>query len=310
MIALELSAGLALLAAICSAFQAIAVEYGLDSSDVTGQRSPALVAAVVSIVVSVVVFWTLLAVRGVSIDGIAVGDVAPFAVAGLANPAVFRLLYFRSIDRIGARLSAAVVSANPAVAALLALPLFGEPFTLLTGIGLACIVAGGIVLQILGNSATAETDLLVDELADVQPRDIVVPGIAMAMLGISFVLVKIGLNRHSDPLLGTAIGQTAALVAFVVLFGVSSETRLKLRIRSRTALLAFTLAGVFVAGNWLAWFSALQLGTVVTVVPLSNTYPLFIVAISYLLARQVPRSPRVISGIVFIVIGATLMQLA
>jgi uncharacterized membrane protein len=81
-------------------------------------------------------------------------------------------------------------------------------------------------------------------------------------------------------------------------------------IRDRTALVAFTLAGVFVAGNWLAWFSALQLGTVVNVVPLSNTYPLFIVAISYLLARQVPRSPRVIGGIVFIVVGAIVMQLA
>jgi uncharacterized membrane protein len=173
-----------------------------------------------------------------------------------------------------------------------------------------CIVAGAVVLQITGNSATDGTDLLLEELARTELRDIVVPGIAMFMLGVSFVLVKIGLNRISDPLLGTAIGQTAALAAFVVLFGVSSDSRRKMYIRNRTALVAFTLAGVFVAGNWLAWFSALQLGTVVTVVPLSNTYPLFIVAISYLVARQIPKSPRGISGIVFIVVGATLMQLA
>lgn len=310
MVTLELSAGLALLAAVFSALQAVTVEYGLDSGEFAKQRSPALVAAVVSIVVSVVIFWFLLAARGFSVGAVGLPEIMPFVVAGLANPAAFRLLYFRSIDRIGARISAAVVSANPAVAAILALPLFGEPFTVLTGAGLVCIIAGAVVLQITGNSATDGTDLLLEELAGTELRDIVVPGVAMLMLGVSFVLVKIGLNRISDPLLGTAIGQTAALVAFVVLFGVSSGSRQKMYIRNRTALVAFTLAGVFVAGNWLAWFSALQMGTVVTVVPLSNTYPLFIVAISYLVARQIPKSPRVISGIVFIVVGATLMQLA
>lgn len=310
MVTLELSAGLALLAAVFAALQAIAVEYGLKSGDFIEQRSPALLATVISIVVSVVIFWLLLAVRGVSVDGVHVREVAPFAVAGLANPAAFRLLYFRSIDRIGARLSAAVVSANPAVAAILALPLFEEPFTVLTGIGLACIITGAIILQITGDSTDSDEDLLLQELARTEPRDILVPAVAMLILGVSFVLVKVGLNRYSDPLMGTAIGQTAALIAFIPLFSVSSTSRQRIRIRNRTALAAFTLAGVFVAGNWLAWFSALQVGTVIHVVPLSNTYPLFIVAISYLIARQIPKSPRVISGIAFITIGATLMQLA
>jgi drug/metabolite transporter (DMT)-like permease len=310
MVLLELSAALAILAAVCSALQALAVEYGLDNGDVSTARSPALLAAFISIVVSVVVFWALLAVRGLPIERMSVGDIAPFAVAGLANPAAFRLLYFRSIDRIGARLSAAVVSANPAIAAVLALPLFREPFTVLTGVGLACIVVGAIVLQMTGNNVEEDGDLLLEELAGTEPRDIVVPGVAMLMLGASFVLVKVGLNRLSDPLMGTAIGQTTALVAFGVLFGVSGDSRRNIRIRDRTALVAFTLAGVFVAGNWLAWFSALQVGTVVNVVPLSNTYPLFIVAFSYLAARQVPKSPRVIGGIVAIVVGAMLMQVA
>lgn len=309
MVMVELSAGLALLAAVCAAFQALAVEYGLDNGEFADQRSPALLAAIVSIVVSVVIFWTLLAVRGVSLDGVSVADIALFAVAGLANPAAFRLLYFRSIDRMGARLSAAIVSANPAVATILAMPLFGEPFTVFTGAGLVCIITGAVVLQITGDNPHNQ-DLLVRELARTDLRDVVVPGVAMLMLGVSFVVVNVGLNRHSDPLLGTAIGQTAALVAFLVLFGVSSDSRRKIRIRSQVALGAFTLAGVFVAGNWLAWFSALEIGTVVTVVPLSNTYPLFVVAISYLAARQFPRSPRVLGGIVCIVAGAMLMQLA
>lgn len=307
---LELSAGLALLASVCSGLQAVAVEYGLTRGNVSEDKSPALAAAVISIVVSVVVFWGLLAVRGVSFDGVTLDQVAPFAIAGLGNPAAFRLLYFRGIDRIGARITAAVVGANPAIAALLAVPILGEPFTVLTGVGLFCIVAGGIVLQATRTSGDRSGDLIVGELARMELRDLVFPVTAMLVLGGSFVLVKIGLNSYSDTLAATAVGQTAALVAFLALFAVSGNSRRRVGIRSRTALVAFTLAGVFVAANWIAWFSALRIGTVVTVVPLTNLYPLVIVVLSYGMLRQVPRSPRVLGAITVIVIGASLMQLA
>ncbi|MBX0296177.1 EamA family transporter [Haloarcula nitratireducens] len=307
---LELSTGLALLASVFSGLQAVSVEYGMENGEYADDRSPALAAAVVSIVVSVVVFWALLLVRGVSFDALTLGAVAPFVVAGLANPAAFRLLYFQSIDRIGARISAAIVSANPAIAAILAVPLFEESFTAVTAGGLLCIVAGGVVLQTSETGEGTHDDLLVEELAEVDLRDLLVPLVAMTMLGCSFVLVKMGLNSIDDSLVGTAIGQTAALLAFLALFGASGTSRRQVGIRDRTALVAFTLAGVFVAGNWLAWFSALRIGTVVTVVPLSNVYPLVVVAISYLAIRRVPRSPRILGGITAIVVGATLMQLA
>ena len=306
---LEVSAGLALLASLFSALQAVSVEYGMENGEYRADRSPALAAAVISIVVSVAVFWTLLAVRDVSVPDASPWKLLPFAVAGLGNPAAFRLFYFRSIDRIGARVSAAVVSANPAVAALLAVPMLGERFTLFSALGLLCIVTGAVVLQAARTGDDGSDDLLVTELTRLDLRDLALPLTAMALLGASFVLVKIGLNGYGNAFVGTAVGQTAALAGFVVLFGSSRSARRQVRVRDATALVAFTLAGLFVAANWLAWFSALQLGTVVTVVPLANVYPLFIVAISYALVRQFPTSPRVIGGITAIIVGATLMQL-
>ncbi|MBX0325095.1 DMT family transporter [Halomicroarcula sp. F13] len=305
-----LSSALALLASVFAGLQAVSVEYGLSNGEYEDGRSPALAAAFLSILVSVVVFWTLLLVRGVSFASLTVESAAPFVVAGLANPAVFRLLYFQSIDHIGARISAAIVSANPAVAAILAVPLFSEPLTVLSGVGLLCIVGGSVVLQVSSTAGESHDDLLVEELARVGLTDLVRPVAAMLLLGCSFVLVKVGLNGYGDTLVGTALGQTSALVAFGLLFGVSRTSRRQAGIRDRLALAAFTLAGVFVAGNWLAWFSALQLGTVVTVVPLSNVYPLVVVALSYAMVRRVPKSPRVLVGITAIVAGATLMQLA
>lgn len=307
---LELSAALALLASVFSGLQAVSVEYGLENGSYADRTSPALAATVITIVVSVVIFWGMLAVRGVSFDGVTARRLAPFVVAGLGNPAAFRLLYFRGIDRVGARVAAAVVGANPAVAALLAVPVLGESFTVASAIGLSCIVAGGIVLQVSRTGSAGSDDLLVREFTRVEWRDLLLPIAAMGLLGASFVLVASGLNGIDDPLLGTAVGQTAALVAFVVLFGASRELRAKIRVRDRLPLAAFTLAGVFVAGNWLAWFTALRGGSVITVVPLSNVYPLVIVAISYLAVRRVPRSPWLLGGIAAIVAGASLMQLA
>ncbi len=310
MVVIELSAGLAVLAALCSALQALSVEYGLTNGDVASDRSAPLAAAVLSIVVSVAVFWALFVARDGTIAGLSPVEALPFVVAGLGNPAAFRLLYFRSIDRIGARISAAVVSANPAIATVLAIPLFGESVTLLTGLGLGCIVVGAVVLQLTDPSAADSTDILETELSRVDPGDLAFPVTAMVLLGVSFVLVDLGLQGYDDPLLGAALGQTSALVGFVALFGASDRMRHRVVVRDPVAVGAFVLAGLFVAGNWLAWFSALQLGTVVTVVPLANTYPLFVVAITYLLVRQVPKSPRVLAGIVAIVAGATLMQVA
>jgi drug/metabolite transporter (DMT)-like permease len=46
------------------------------------------------------------------------------------------------------------------------------------------------------------------------------------------------------------------------------------------------------------------------VVPLMNTYPLFVVAISYTAVHHLLRSPRVIGGIASIVVGVLLIQIA
>lgn len=210
----ELSAALALLASVFSGLQAVSVEYGLENGRYTERTSPALAATVITIVVSVVIFWGLLAVRGVSFDGVTSRRLAPFVVAGLGNPAAFRLLYFRGIDRVGARVAAAVVGANPAVAALLAVPVLGESFTAASAIGLSCIVVGGIVLQVSRTGSADSDDLLVREFTQAGWRDLVLPAAAMGLLGASFVLVAISyLAVRRVPRSPRLLGGIAAIVA-------------------------------------------------------------------------------------------------
>lgn len=274
------------------------------------KRGSAFSAAFVSIVVSGLLFWGLAVAQGLPIDDLLSARVLPFVVAGVGYPALFRLLYFEGIDRIGPSLAAAIIAANPAVAAVLAVATLGERLTVFTAGGLGLIVVGAAILQLTQRSPDGgATDLLVKRLQAAGPRDLLYPAGAMVLYGCASVLIKFGLNDFQSTATATAVAQTAAFVVFGLLLLASGEARAQVRIDDRFALASFVVAGVFVALAWLGQFYALQRGTVVTVMPLVNVYPLLIALFSYAVARELPRSTQVLASIVAIVVGATLIQL-
>ena len=301
---IELAAALALFAALCFGLQAIVVEYGM-------RRGTAFAAAFVSIVVSALIFWTLAAAQGIPVDALFSPRVLPFVIAGIGYPASFRLLYFEGIERIGPSLSSAIIAANPAVAAVIAIAALGEQPTPLAIVGLALIVGGAAALQLSQQTDDGQqaTDLLLRRLQNADARDMLYPTAAMVLYGAASVLMKYGLDRFPSTTTATAVTQTSAFVVFAGLLLVSREARSGVRIRDATAFAAFAVAGVLVALAWLGQFFALRIGTVVTVMPLVNVYPLIIVAFTYAAVRQLPRSPQVVGGVLAIVAGATLLQL-
>lgn len=295
--------------AVFIASQALTVNRGIVAAKTTTRESPAFAAAFTTIVVSVCIFWALLLAQGIPDGATALGNAAPFLVAGLLNPAVFRLLYFRGIEEVGASVAAALMAMNPLVATIAAVPLLGETVTLTTGVGVLCIVGGGIVLQTVQN-ADDETDLdvIARRLARARPRDLAYPLGAMVFIGVSYVIIKFGLNRYSDPLYATAIAQSAAFVAFLAIVAASPSARRTTASIDRRALGLFAIAGVFTALAQLANFFALEIGTAVQVIPLFNTFPLLVLVLTYLLAREVPKSPAVVLAVVSIVVGSVLIE--
>ncbi|MEF8841846.1 MAG: DMT family transporter [Haloarculaceae archaeon] len=319
MAVVELAAGLAFLTAVCIGLSTVAVGIGLDRVRADHDGSPVFAAAFVTLVVSLVVFWGAALVRGVPTAALSPATLWPFVLAGILYPALFRLLYYTGIDRIGANVTGAVVAANPAVAALLAIPLLGERFTAATAAGLIAIVGGAGLLQLAdetdaddggstGGSAT--TDVIVRELAGSDARDLLYPLGALVAVGVGYVLISFGLDSFPHSVTATAITQTAGVLALLAVLLQSGDARRQVGVVSghRAGLAFFVAAGAVVAVGWLSQFAALGIGSVVVVVPLVNTYPLVIAAVSYGLARQLPRSPRVVAGIVAIVVGASLMQ--
>jgi drug/metabolite transporter (DMT)-like permease len=322
MAAVDLAAGLAFLTALCIGLSTVAVGIGLDRVRADHEGSPVFAAAFVTLVVSLVVFWAAALARGVPVASLTPAALWPFVLAGVLYPALFRLLYYTGIDRIGANVTGAVVAANPAVAGLLAIAFLGERFTAATAAGLLAIVAGAGLLQLADETdadaeeaptdgdGTDATDVIVRELAGSSARDLLYPLGALVAVGVGYVLISFGLDAFPDSVTATAVTQTAGVLALLAVLLRSGEARRQVGVVSghRAGLAYFVAAGVVVAVGWLSQFAALGIGSVVVVVPLVNTYPLVIAAVSYGLARQLPRSPRVVAGIVAIVVGASLMQ--
>ena len=298
---------LALGAAAGFACYTVVVEYGMAWTD-TGE-SPALAAAFYSTLVVTAGFWALALARGIPSGSLTLGSLWPFLVAGVAYPALFRFLYYEGIDRVGSSVTAAVMGAYPVVSVLLAVVTLGEDLGLLAGAGIALVVGGVVLLQLArGDEGGDVEDVVTEKLVGANPRDLLYPAAATVSTGAAFVLIDYGLSRFPDPIVATAVTQTPALLLFTGWAALAGAAGGQLRV-GRTVLGAFVLAGGFNFLGWLSNFFALQSGSVVTVVPLINTMPLLILAITYGIQRQVPRSGRVVAAVLAIVAGASLVQI-
>lgn len=308
------SAILALASAFCFGLQAIVIKSGMNRANEQTGKEPALAASFVTIVISAVIFWGLSIANGLPEKAVTITDLLPFAIVGVAYPALYRYLYFEGINRVGASIAAAISAANPAVAAVLSIILLGDRATPGVWLGLTLIVVGGITLQYTRDAAhdTAgrSLDAVVAEFATAGPRDLLYPVTGMVVLGGAYVLIKFGLNKFPYPVLATAITQTSAFAVFSVglLFHGRVRKGVRIAIIRADVLVAFGVAGVLAALGWLGQFFALSLGTVVVVVPLISTYPLFVALLSYGLARERPQSVLALLAIALIVFGATLLQ--
>jgi DME family drug/metabolite transporter len=298
---------LALVAAGGFACYTVIVEYGMSWTQ--GDGSPVLAAAFYSTLVVVAGFWALAALRGIPAAATDPAQIWPFVVAGTAYPALFRFLYYEGIDRVGASVTAAIMGAYPVVSVLLAVAVLGDALGLVAAAGVGLVVGGVVLLQFTQDADESDIeDVVTAKLAGARPLDLLYPAGATLLTGSAFVLIDYGLADFPDPVVATAITQTPALVIFTGWAGAVGVRTGELRL-SRPVLGTFAVAGAFNFVGWLGNFYALQLGDIVTVVPLINTMPLLIMAITYGAERQLPRSRRLLVAVAAIVAGATLVQI-
>lgn len=254
--------------------------------------------------VVVTVDSTLYAVALVATGGLAVAAgltpaaTALFLGAGVVGTAIGRLAVFVGVDRVGASVNSAVISARPLFAGVLAVGLLGEPVTPFTVAGIGVLVVGLAVLALSRGG----------DIGGWRPRDLVFPLVAAAAFGAGNVARKYGLDAFEDVSVLQAVALNE-LGAFLTLGGYAVLAgRDDVLGAPRRTYAYFAGSGTITAVALLSLFAALELGRVVVVDPLAATAPLFTAVFAAVLLRDLERvTPRLVAGAVLVVVGVVLV---
>lgn len=222
-----------------------------------------------------------------------------FILSGLISPGIFRLLYYKGMEAVGASFTASIVAMHPMFSTVLAVLLLAEGPTPWTLVGVVCIVLGAVVIQNSIHGGSVSKGLKSTSL---------LPFFAAVVLGVSYVVKKVGSSLYNDPLAAVALGNFAALLLYIPL-GTSSTIREHVSL-DRKNLGLFWKGGLAACAAFLFSFYALQYGDVTVVVPLIQTEPLFILLLTpFYLKGLETLSVKLIAGALSIVLGVTLIAL-
>jgi drug/metabolite transporter (DMT)-like permease len=220
-----------------------------------------------------------------------------FVAVGLLVPGATRVLSFRGIRTMGSAVTSTIINTTPMFSTVLAIVLLGERSPPMVLVGVALTVCGLMAVSWAGrHEAFNKTEL-------------VYPFLCALIFSLKDVTVRWGLGGgDSQPILAAAI---AALTSTVEIFLI---TRFwhgeKFRLPPANVLGWFVWSGIFTGGSFLFMYLALSLERVTIVAPLFNSYAIFVLLLTPLLARQIERvTARKVAGAVLVVTGIFLVSL-
>jgi drug/metabolite transporter (DMT)-like permease len=221
-----------------------------------------------------------------------------FLLGGLLYPGLSRLVYFKGIEKVGVCTMASIWAGYPMFSTLLAVVLLGESPSTSTLAGVVCVVLGSVLVQsnVHSNEVLKKTWLLI-------------PFSGAVVMGLAYVVKKIGLNFYADPITGVALAYLSALLFYLVLLGSSRSVRMNVCI-DKKSLGLFWKAGLGMCIGGLFSFYALSYGDVSFVVPLIQTEPILVFVITHFYLKGVEAvSWRLVVGAVSTILGITLITI-
>ncbi len=220
-----------------------------------------------------------------------------FIAVGLLVPGATRVLSFRGIRTIGSAVTSTIINTTPMFSTVLAIVLLGERSPPMVLAGVALTVCGLMAVSWAGRHETFNK------------TELVYPFLCALIFSLKDVTVRWGLGGgDSQPILAAAI---AALTSTVEIFLI---TRFwhgeKFRLPPANVLGWFVWSGIFTGGSFLFMYLALSLERVTIVAPLFNSYAIFVLLLTPLMARQIERvTARKVVGAVLVVTGIFLVSL-
>lgn len=295
---------LAIVPAVMWAISSVLSKRGMAVGGSTLQASLTVIA------INAVLYWgALLLSQGFQVfDGLTRTALLTFLAAGTFGTALGRLSVFAGVERVGASVNSAMISTRPLFAAVLAAGFLNERITAAIAVGIAVLVFGLVVLALSRGG----------DINGWEVYELLFPLAAAGCFAVGNVLRRFGLLSSSTTVLeGVTINAMAALTVLVCYTLVRGQTDIYRA--SPKSHVYFTGAGVVTAISIFSLFTALSLpaGRVAIVDALAATSPLFTVAFSSVLLRDLERITRgivvgsflIVLGVIFITSGSSLFRM-
>ena len=219
-----------------------------------------------------------------------------FVAVGLLVPGVTRVLSFRGIRTMGSSITSTIVNTTPMFSTLLAIVLLGERPGALVLLGVALTVCGLVTVSWVGSQAAYKRS------------ELLYPFLCALIFSLKDITVRWALGAgDGQPIFSAGIAAlTSTLQIFFITRYVQGE---KFLLPPRRVSQWFVWSGLFTGGSFLFMYLALSMERVTIVAPLINSYAVFVLLLTPLMARQIESvTPRKIAGAALVVAGIFLVS--
>ena len=257
--------------------------------------SPAT-AVISSLLINIVFLWglTFLVVPLSSVNS---ASILIFVVVGFFQPGLTRLLTYKGIDALGVALTDPIRATTPLFSAMMAILFLGEDITLAVVVATLMIIAGITLLSWRAGSMKLTGSAVY----------LWYPIAASALAGASQVVRKFGLAAVPHPFIAAAVTATSSLIVSLLTMWYVEKTQETWKM-NRKCFGWFLAAGVIVSLAMICIYSALDLGKVSVVIPISSTGPFFSLILTAIFLRDVERvTPRIVFSAAMIVAGVMMI---
>jgi len=196
--------------------------------------------------------------------------------------------------------NSSVFSIYPLYGALLAVILLSESLLCANWVGILCIAAGVVFMQLStrGNGAQEKSGT----------KSLIFPVLGGITIAFGRVIGKYALTISDAPAFGVAEAYTFSLLPYMLILIFSTSTQRELNLKRD--LRFFWLAGIGQAVSWILTFAALHFEKVSITNSLTSTEPLFVVFFAFFLLRNVEHvSKRLVASVALTVLGVVLVTL-
>jgi drug/metabolite transporter (DMT)-like permease len=220
-----------------------------------------------------------------------------FIGVGLFVPGVTRVLSFRGVRVLGSSITSTIVNTTPVFSTVLAIAVLGERPELMVIAGVLLTVAGLITVS------------WVDANARYRKIELVFPFLCALIFSLKDITLRWTLaDGSAQPVFSAAVAAVTSTVEifFIQRYGYREKFVLPPFHIARW----FILSGIFTGGSFLFMYLAFSLEQVSVVAPLINSYVVFVLLLTPLMARRIERVTwRMVSGATMVVAGIFLVSI-